>query len=436
MYRNIMERLREWKNREKRKPLILFGARQVGKTYILKRFGEIEFRNTAYINCDDNVLARDLFTQDYDIQRILLAISAISGQKIEPGKTLIFLDEIQESPRGLSALKYFCENAPEYHIAVAGSMLGIAMRKGESFPVGKVDILNIYPMTFDEFLLAKGRDQMVELLQNRDWGTISLVRNEYIKALREYYFTGGMPEAVSRFIETNNAIAVREVQDSILFAYQNDISKHVPSHEANRINMVWRSLPSQLARENKKFIYGAAKTGGRAKEFETAIQWLVDAGLVCKCERATQPKVPLKFYADISCFKLFVLDCGLLGAMSETPPERLLISPDGMEEAAGAFTENYAACQLQASLSSSLFYYSNDSKLEIDFLVQHEGAVVPIEVKAGENLRSKSLSTFTASHPELRALRFSLSDYREQDRMTNVPLYAISSYFTPQQSCK
>lgn len=429
MYRNIIERLREWKSRANRKPLILSGARQTGKTYILRRFGEAEFQNTAYINCDDNALARDLFTQDYDMRRILLAIGAISGQRIEPGKTLIILDEIQECPRGLSALKYFCENAPEYHVAVAGSLLGISMHQGESFPVGKVDILSLYPMTYDEFLLAKGKDQMAEILLSRDWDTVRLLRNEYVKALREYFFVGGMPEAVKRFVESNDAVAVREVQDSILFAYQKDISKHVPSREANRINMVWRSLPSQLARENKKFIYGAAKPGGRAKEFETAIQWLLDAGLVYKCERASQAKVPLKFYADMSCFKFFVLDCGLLGAMSETPPERLLVSPDGMEEAAGAFAENYAACQLQASLPSSLFYYSNDSRLEIDFLVQHEGAVVPIEVKAGENLKSKSLSTFCTSRPELRALRFSLSDYRDQGWMANVPLYAISSYF-------
>ena len=429
MYRNIIERLKEWKDKERRKPLVLAGARQVGKTYILKEFGKKEFDNVAYLNCDDNVLAKDLFTQDYDIRRILLAIGAITRQTIVAGKTLIILDEIQEVERGLSALKYFCENAPQYHVAVAGSLLGIAMHRGESFPVGKVDVLHIYPMTFDEFLLAKGQGQMVSLLKGKDWNTVKLLRNEYVKALREYYFVGGMPEAVSEFIATNDVLKVREVQNNILFTYQKDISKHVPSSESNRINMVWQSMPSQLVKENKKFIYGVAKPGGRAKEFEAAIQWLMDAGLVYKAERVREPKMPLKFYADIASFKLFLLDCGLLGAMSETPPESLLLARNGMEESKGAFTENYVMSQLVATRDASVFYYSNDAKLEIDFLVQQGTAIVPIEAKAEENLRSKSLSTFVASRPEMHGLRFSMSDYREQGWMTNVPLYAVSTYF-------
>ena len=429
MYRNIMERLKGWKGKERRKPLILAGARQVGKTYILKEFGEKEFDNVAYINCDDNVLAKDLFTQDYDMRRILLAIGAITRQTIVAGKTLIILDEIQEVERGMSALKYFCENAPQYHVAVAGSLLGIAMHRGESFPVGKVDVLHIYPMTFDEFLLAKGQERMVALLKDKDWDTIRLLRNEYIKALREYYFVGGMPEAVSEFIATNDVLKVREVQNNILFTYQKDISKHVPSSESNRISMVWHSMPSQLVKENKKFIYGVAKPGGRAKEFEAAIQWLMDAGLVYKAERVREPKMPLKFYADIASFKLFLLDCGLLGAMSETPPENLLVARNGMEESKGAFTENYVMSQLVATRDTSVFYYSNDAKLEIDVLVQQGTAIVPIEAKAEENLRSKSLSTFVGSHPEMHGLRFSMSDYREQGWMTNVPLYAVSTYF-------
>ncbi len=429
MYRNIIERLKEWKDKERRKPLVLAGARQVGKTYILKEFGKKEFDNVAYLNCDDNVLAKDLFTQDYDIRRILLAIGAITRQTIVAGKTLIILDEIQEVERGLSALKYFCENAPQYHVAVAGSLLGIAMHRGESFPVGKVDVLHIYPMTFDEFLLAKGQGQMVSLLKGKDWNTVKLLRNEYVKALREYYFVGGMPEAVSEFIATNDVLKVREVQNNILFTYQKDISKHVPSSESNRINMVWQSMPSQLVKENKKFIYGVAKPGGRAKEFEAAIQWLMDAGLVYKAERVREPKMPLKFYVDITSFKLFLLDCGLLGAMSETPPESLLVARNGMEESKGAFTENYVMSQLVATRDTSVFYYSNDAKLEIDFLVQQGTAIVPIEAKAEENLRSKSLSTFVASRPEMHGLRFSMSDYREQGWMTNVPLYAVSTYF-------
>ncbi len=429
MYRNIIERLKAWKNKESRKPLILSGARQVGKTYILKQFGKQEFDNVAYINCDDNELSKGLFVQDYNIQRILLAIGAITGQSIEAGKTLIILDEIQEAPRGLSVLKYFCENAPQYHIAVAGSLLGITMHRGESFPVGKVEILHIYPMTFDEFLLAKGKSQLMDILRSKDWMTIGIIRSEYIKYLREYYFVGGMPEAVLKFVETNDAVKVRQIQNDILYTYQKDISKHVPTSEANRINMVWQSMPSQLVKENKKFIYGVAKSGARAKDFEVAIQWLLDAGLVYKAERVSQPKMPLKFYADISSFKLFLLDCGLLGAMSEIPPEKLLVAENGMEESKGAFTENYVMSQLVATHDTSVFYYSNGSKLEIDFLIQHNGAVIPIEAKAEENLRSKSLSTLVASHPEMHGLRLSMSDYREQDWMTNVPLYAIIPYF-------
>lgn len=429
MYRNITERLKIWKNKKGRKPLILAGARQVGKTYILRRFGEEEFANVAYINCEDNVLAKNLFVQDYNMQRIILALGAITGQSIEAGKTLIILDEIQESPRGLSVLKYFCENAPQYHVAVAGSLLGITMHKGESFPVGKVDILHIYPMTFDEFLLAKGKKQMVEILRSKDWITIKLLKNEYIKALREYYFVGGMPEAVEKFIESNDAIKVREIQKNILYTYQKDISKHVPTSESNRINMVWQSMPSQLVKENKKFIYGVAKPGGRAKDFEVAIQWLMDAGLVYKAERVNEAKMPLKFYVDISSFKLFLLDCGLLGAMSETPPEKLLVAENGMEESKGAFTENYVMSQLVATHDTSVFYYSNDAKLEIDFLIQYGSEIVPIEAKAEENLRAKSLYTFVASRPDMHGLRFSMSDYREQNWMTNVPLYAVASYF-------
>lgn len=431
MYRNIIEQLREWKNKEGRKPLILAGARQVGKTYILRKFGEEEFDNVVYVNCEDNVLAKNLFAQDYNMQRIVLALGAIAGQSIEAGKTLIILDEIQEAPRGLSVLKYFCENAPQYHVAVAGSLLGITMHRGESFPVGKVDILHIYPMTFDEFLLAKGNRQLVDILRSKDWVTIKLLKSEYIKALREYYFVGGMPEAVGKFIETNDAVKVREIQKNILYTYQKDISKHVPTSESNRINMVWQSMPSQLVKENKKFIYGVAKPGGRAKDFEVAIQWLMDAGLVYKVERVNEAKMPLKFYVDISSFKLFLLDCGLLGAMSETPPEKLLVAENGMEESKGAFTENYMMSQFVATHDTSVFYYSNDAKLEIDFLIQHGSEIVPIEAKAEENLRAKSLSTFVASHSEMHGLRFSMSDYREQDWMTNVPLYAITSYFLP-----
>lgn len=303
------------------------------------------------------------------------------------------------------------------------------MHQGESFPVGKVDILHIYPMTYDEFLLAKGYEQMVDLLKKKDWETIKLLKSQYIKVLREYYFVGGMPEAVKCFIETNDSNQVREIQNNILFSYQKDISKHIPTSESNRINMVWQSMPSQLVKENKKFIYGVAKPGGRAKDFEVAIQWLMDAGLVYKAERVKEPKKPLKFYVDIASFKLFLLDCGLLGAMNETEAKDLLVAENGMEESKGAFTENFVMSQLVATRDTSVFYYSNDAKLEIDFLIQQDSQIVPIEAKAEENLRSKSLSSFVSSHPETHGIRFSMSDYREQDWLTNVPLYAVSTYF-------
>ena len=392
MYRNIIEKLKAWKNSEFRKPLILAGARQVGKTYILKEFGKAEYSNVAYVNCDKEAMAKTLFVEDYDIKRIIMAIAAITEQTIVPGKTLIILDEIQEVKRGLSVLKYFCEDAPEYHVAVAGSLLGITMHQGESVPVGKVDVLHMYPMTYDEFLLAKGKEQMCDILKSKDWKTIKLLRGEYIKILREYYFVGGMPEAVKRFLKTNDPNQVRDVQYEILYTYQKDISKHVPTSESNRINMVWQSMPSQLAKENKKFMYGVAKKGGRAKDFEVAIQWL-------------------------------------LGAMSETAPESLLVAANGMEEAKGAFTQNYVMSQLVASRRNSVFYYSSGNKLELDFLIQHGTEIVPIEAKAEENLRSKSLASFVSSHPGMHGIRFSMSDYREQEWMTNIPLYAVSVYF-------
>ena len=428
MYRAVIEELKQWKAKGGRKPLILAGARQVGKTYILKKFGREHFDNVAYVNCDNNPAARELFTADYDLQRILLAITAMTRTAVTPGKTLIILDEIQEAPNGLAVLKYFCENAPEYHVAVAGSLLGVAMQQGQSFPVGKVDVIRMYPMTFNEFLLARGESALKQILDSKDWALIAPFHQRLVQILREYYFVGGMPEAVLKFVESNDVKAVRTVQNSILFTYQRDMSKHVNPLEANRINMVWQSMPAQLVKENKKFLYGVARKGGRAKDFETAIQWLVDAGLVLKCNRVNAPKMPLKFYEDISSFKLFLLDCGLLGALSETSPELMLVAQNGLEEFKGAFTENYVMQQLTATLQRSIFYYSNDAKLEIDFLVQWHDAVVPIEAKAEENVRSKSLRTLVEANPGMKGLRFSMSPYREQEWLTNVPLYAIDSY--------
>lgn len=425
MERSIYSNLKKWKDSPTRKPLILQGARQVGKTYILKEFGAREYSEVVYINCDDNNDMQNMFV-DYDVDRIIRSLSAISGISIKPSTTLLILDEIQEVERGLASLKYFCEKAPEYHVAVAGSLLGITLHEGTSFPVGKVDMLYMYPMDFEEFLLAMGKEQLVELLRNNSWAALTPLRGMLTELLRQYYFVGGMPEAVKTYVERGDIWEVRSIHSKIIDAYRNDMSKHVPKQQVQRINMVWNSIPSQLARDNKKFIYGALRKGARANDFEIAIQWLVDSGLVHKVHRISKPVVPLKFYEDMASFKLFLLDCGLLGALSETPPEQILIGDNVFEEYKGAFTENYVLQQLKSLPRTFVYYYSNDnSTLEIDFVVQHEAHVIPIEVKAEENLRAKSLRQFVTDNSGLHGVRFSMSDYREQDWLTNVPLWAV-----------
>lgn len=425
MERSIYSSLKKWKESPTRKPLILQGARQVGKTYILKEFGAREYSEVVYINCDDNNDMQNMFV-DYDVDRIIRSLSAISGVSIKPSTTLLILDEIQEVERGLASLKYFCEKAPGYHVAVAGSLLGITLHEGTSFPVGKVDMLYMYPMDFEEFLLAMGKEQLVELLRNNSWAALTPLRGMLTELLRQYYFVGGMPEAVKTYVERGDIWEVRSIHSKIIDAYRNDMSKHVPKQQVQRINMVWNSIPSQLARDNKKFIYGALRKGARANDFEIAIQWLVDSGLVHKVHRISKPVVPLKFYEDMASFKLFLLDCGLLGALSETPPEQILIGDNVFEEYKGAFTENYVLQQLKSLPRTFVYYYSNDnSTLEIDFVVQHEAHVIPIEVKAEENLRAKSLRQFVTDNSGLHGVRFSMSDYREQDWLTNVPLWAV-----------
>lgn len=428
MERQMMTALAAWKDKKDRKPLVLLGARQVGKTWILKEFGKRYYENVAYVNCDNNPQVEDLFSTDFDMERIIMTISALTRQSIVPGKTLIILDEIQETRKGLASLKYFCEDAPEYHVAVAGSLLGIQLHQGESYPAGKVDTLTLYPMDFAEFLQAKGEGRMAEILHGLDWNAISGLKSRFTKLLREYYFVGGMPEAVLSFVDTKDPNAVRKIQTEILDAYRKDVSKHAPVEEAVRINQIWNSVPSQLAKENKKFIYGVIKKGARAKEYEIAIQWLIDAGLVYKIPRISAPTIPLKDYEDGSSFKLFMLDCGLLGALSNTPPVSLLL-PSAMKEGKGSFTENFICTQMELLPNATITYFSRDNaQLEIDFVLQLADRIIPIEVKAEENLKSKSLTTFVQSHPGLHGLRFSMSDYREQDTLTNIPLYAATAY--------
>lgn len=428
MKRNVFEKLLEWKQKKNRKPLILNGARQVGKTYILRAFGEECYEKVAYINCDKNELLQKIFEQDYDIQRILLSLSALVHFNIEPENTLIIFDEIQESPVILNSLKYFCEEAPQYHVAVAGSLLGISLHNGMSFPVGKVDMIKMYPMTFDEFLLATGQTSLVEVLKQGDFSVIDALGLRFIDCLRQYYFVGGMPAAVRLFAETKDLVEVRNIQKQILFDYQRDFSKHAPSQEVPRINMVWETIPAQLAKENKKFIFGALKKGTRASEFEMAIQWLKDAGLIYQVNRVTAPTMPLKFYAEMSVFKLFILDIGLMGAMVDTPAESILVADTLFKEYKGAFTELFVLTQLMPLQIPIYYFSSNDSRVEIDFIVQHGTTITPIEVKAEENVHAKSLRTFINKHPELKGIRLSMKPYQDQEWMENKPLYAVNCW--------
>lgn len=429
MERFAYKSLVEWKMSPQRKPLILRGARQVGKTWLLKEFGRREYESFIYVNCDKDAFAADLF-RDYDVKRILLALEANTGIHILPGRTLVVFDELQEAPRGIAALKYFCEDAPDIHVAAAGSLLGITLHAGTSFPVGKIDELTLRPLSFAEFLSGTGEASCAALLESRDWAAIDTMRETFIERLRRYFFTGGMPEAVFAFAQGRPLADVRRIQTAIVDAYQNDISKHAPVRETTRINLVWRSIVSQLAKENRKFIYGAVKHGGRAKEFETAIQWLVDAGTINRVSRVSKAAMPLKFYEDIDAFKLFPLDCGLMGAMADTPIAAVIAGNTGFEEYKGAFTEAYVLSEILASGVSQAFYFSDSAgSTEIDFIVQTDSGIMPIEVKAAENLRSKSLRTFIAAHENLSGVRFSLSPYREQDWMRNIPLYAVGAFF-------
>ena len=421
MYRTVYNELCAWKNKNNRKPLILSGARQVGKTWILKEFGNAEFDNLAYINCDKVTEMQNAFT-DFDTDRLIRFFSVVSNTSIQPGKTLIVLDEIQEVPIGLTALKYFCENASQYHIVVAGSLLGLELHKGTGFPVGKVDEINMYPLSFKEFLIAMGKDSIINLMDEHRWEELSSLSQMLIELLRQYYYVGGMPEVVKNYVADQDILQVRKTQKQILADYRRDFSKHVPSSLLPKVNMVWDSIPSQLAKENKKFIYGLLKKGGRAKEFEDAIQWLINAGLVYKVNRVSKIESPLKFYEDISAFKLFTVDLGLLGAMVDMPAKEVLINDNMFIEYKGAFTEQYVLQEIIEYGLQPYYYSKENSRLEIDLIVQTDD-VYPIEVKAEENLKSKSLKTAYDENPKLKAVRFSMCGYKEQDWMTNVPLY-------------
>lgn len=427
MKRDIYNKLLQWKNDSNRKPLIITGARQVGKTWIMREFGKNEYANVVYINCDNEKRIETLLSEDYNIDRILLGLQAISGVNIKSDKTLIIFDEIQQIPRGLHLLKYFYEENPEYHVMVAGSLLGITLNQGVSFPVGKVDIMEMNPMNFNEFLEAMGQEQLLKVLNTNDWKLIDSLSTKYIELLRQYYYVGGMPEAVYSYCKDKNLAQVRNIQNNILKAYRNDISKHATKSESVKIGQVLDSLPSQLSKENKKFIYGVIKTGARAAEYELAIQWLIDAGIVHKVNRIKEAKMPLKFYEDISAFKLFLLDMGLFACMCDVPASEMLVGNNVFVEYKGAFAEQYVLQQLVCQNVKPYYWSSEKTPSEIDFVIQKDNKIIPIEVKAEVNVKARSLRQFILNNPELKAVRFSMLGYAEQDWMTNIPLYYISA---------
>ena len=426
MDRFALEKLKQWKEKKNRKPLIIRGARQVGKTWLMKEFGRTCFKKMAYVNFDSNTRMRQVFEGDINIERLILAISAETGVSIDSRDTLLIFDEVQEVPKALTALKYFCEEASEYAIVAAGSLLGVAMHKGTSFPVGKVDFMDLYPLSFREFLCALGEERFVEILDSSDTDMVRMFKSKYIDRLREYYYVGGMPEVVQSYVGSKDFNQVREIQKNLLNYYQQDFSKHAEATLVSRLNLVWNSIPMQLAKENKKYIYGQVREGARAKDFELAIQWLMDCGLIHKVQRIKKPGLPLKAYLDLDAFKIYLLDIGLLMAMVDLDARIIIDGNRIFTEFKGALTEQYVLQQLIADLGVEAYYYSTEkSSGEIDFLLQGRSSILPLEVKAEENLRAKSLRAFCEKYHPAYAVRTSMSDYREQEWMTNIPLYNI-----------
>jgi predicted AAA+ superfamily ATPase len=426
MYRKKINSLIQWKKSPIRKPLILRGARQVGKTWLLQAFGQTAYDQLVYVNFEDTPELQNMFVADFRIERILAVLQVHAQISITPENTLIVFDEIQSAERGITSLKYFCERAPQYHVIAAGSLLGMNLHQHVSFPVGKVDFMDLHPLSFSEFLMALGEKPLNAMLEAGQWDILSVFTEKLKEYLRYYFYVGGMPEAVAHFAQTRNWQEVRHIQRRILNAYEGDFSKHAPAEIVPRIRMVWQSIPAQLAKENKKFIYGVLKDGARAKDFELAIQWLLDSGLLLKSFRVTKPCLPLSAYQDFSAFKLFLHDVGLLGAMAGLNAKTIIEGNAIFTEFKGALTEQYVMQQLRLNSHNYIGYWTNDrSTAEVDFVVQHEGEVIPIEAKAGENLRAKSFKMFCEKYQPKRAIRTSLSGYQEESWMVNVPLYGI-----------
>ena len=427
MKRSLYARLIEWKTRPSRKPLIIRGARQVGKTWLMRAFGQAEYKRVAYVNMESNPLMRTLFSTDFNIERILLGLQIETGVDIDSDTLLIF-DEIQEVPEAITSLKYFHENAPQYAILCAGSLLGVALNRHTSFPVGKVEFLDLHPLTFSEYLSAVGDERSAQLLATRDWPLINSFAPKFIERLRQYYYVGGMPEAVLTFAETKNFEEIRHIQKRILTAYEQDFSKYAPHEIVPRIRMLWNSIPAQLAKENKKFIYGVIRQGARAKDYELAMAWLKDCGLIHQVHNVTKPAIPLKAYEDFNAFKLYMVDVGLLGAMVDLDVRTLLEGNAIFQEFKGALTEQYVLQQFAARDDLATYYWSPDNaRSELDFLIQYNGEVIPVEVKAEENLQAKSLRVFCERYKPHQAIRTSMSNFREESWMTNLPLFAIAT---------
>lgn len=426
MQRFAMDDLLKWKEKASRKPLVIMGARQVGKTWLMKEFGKKYYEKTAYISFYNNRRMKDVFDVDFDIERIIMNLNIESGVTITPGNTLIILDEIQNVPKVLESLKYFCEEAPEYHVVAAESLLGVAIHEGISYPVGKVDMLDLYPLNFREFLCAMGEEALSDALNTKDYPLIDIFSEKYLFWLKNYYYTGGMPAVVEAFRVEKDYAEVRRIQSEIVRQYEGDFGKHIDAKTLPRIRMVWDSIPMQLAKENKKFFFGQIKKGARSTDFEIAIQWLLDCGLVYKVNRVNEPHMPLKAYMNMSAYKLFMLDVGLLGALSELPAETILEGNDIFIGFKGALTEQYVLQQLISDTDYTPYYYGTDkATFEQDFLIQKERNIVPIEVKAETNIHSQSLKAYCDKfHPE-EAVRFSTLKYKKQEWMVNIPLYAV-----------
>ena len=428
MQRYALKHLIDWKNKKNHKPLVIQGARQVGKTWLIQEFGKKYYEQVAYINFDVDVKSREIFDVDYDTERLIMDIGLATKTKINAENTLIIFDEIQECPRALTSLKYFRENAPQYDIIVAGSLLGVSCHEGTGFPVGKVSFMNLFPLSFEEFLLAMGEERFVELLNKKDFKTIKLFNNKYEKLLKQYCYVGGMPEIVQDFVENKDFESVRNLQKEILSAYEEDFTKHISANTVAKIRLLWKSIPAQLSKENKKFIYGAAKEGARARDFEAALSWLINSGLVYRVNKITKPDLPITAYEDFNSFKLFVLDVGLLGAMTDLQANTIIDGNRIFEEFKGAIAEQYVLQQFKTIKDLPVFYWSNEtSRAEIDFVIQIKSDVVPVEVKAERNLQAKSLKVYMEKFKPNYAIRTSMADYKKTDNLIDLPLYTLEN---------